>query len=85
MIIQDTTCYSHIIYMQLQGERYSRAIKSIFIEQPQFAHEGMVGCIETKVTFTIADLKTFSDLYNEWYSFERRSELYHSVKEGKCL
>jgi hypothetical protein len=71
--------------MQLQGERYSRAIKNIFIEQPQFAHEGMAGYIETKVTFTIADLKTFSELYNEWYSFERRSELYHLVKEGKCL
>jgi hypothetical protein len=71
--------------MQLQGERYSRAIKNIFIEQPQFAHEGMNGYIETKVTFTIYDLKIFSEIYYEWYNFEGKTELYSLVKEGKCL
>lgn len=70
--------------MQLQGERYARAVSSTTYSAPDYAHEGMNGYLEVKVTYTINNLAEFSKLHYEAYSSTKVEELYHMLKKIGC-
>jgi len=66
------------------GPRFARSIKSITIGEPNFAHEGFNGYIETTITVEVNDLVEFSALYNEWYTLpiaERNAMYYRANGE----
>lgn len=87
MKIIDTTCYSHILYLQTRGERFKQAINKLAITYgPAFDHEGMAGYIETTVEIEVKDLKVFSDIWLEWYNLpgDKRIQIY-SLAKGTCL
>lgn len=77
-----TTCYSHLMYMQLRAEHYQKAVDSVSYTTPRFDFEGIAGYIETTITFQIKDLETFTKLYMGWYSSSNRDYYYRLVKTG---
>lgn len=79
-----TTCYSHLMYMQMRGEEFQKAVHSVSYTQPKFDYEGMAGYIETTVTFNITDLQIFTKLYMSWYTSNNRDYMYRIVRKGLC-
>lgn len=87
MKITDTTCYSHILWLQTRGERFKQAINKLSITYgPAFDYEGIAGYIETTVEIEVKDLKVFSDIWLEWYTLhsDTRAKLY-SLAKGTCI
>jgi hypothetical protein len=70
--------------MQLQGERFARAVHSVNFTKPNYIHEGLNGYLETKVTYTIDNLAEFSKLHYESYSTEKALDLYGLLKKIGC-
>jgi hypothetical protein len=86
MKITDTTCYSHLLYLQTRGERFKQAIHKLSITYgPAFDHEGMAGYIETTIEIEVKDLRTFTDIWLEWYNLptDKRNQMYNLAK-GNC-
>ena len=80
MKLSVTTCYSHILFMQLQGEKFADAIRSVKMSAPNFGAEGFNGYIEVTAEFEIKSLATFTEIYNAWYTYSKRSEFYADIK-----
>lgn len=70
--------------MQIQGEKYQQAVNSVSYTSPNYEAEGFNGYIETTITFEVKDLKAFTELYMLWYTYDKRTEFYHSLKQGHC-
>ena len=78
-----TTCYSHLLYMQMQGPLFQQAVSSVSFTSPRFDHEGLAGYIETTITFEVHDLAVFSKLYMSWYTYADRDTMYkHALGRG---
>jgi hypothetical protein len=87
MKITETTCYSHLLYLQTRGERFKHAIDKLTIKQgPAFDFEGVAGYIETSIEIEIKDLQIFTDIWLEWYKLpsDKRNQLY-SLAKGTCV
>lgn len=70
--------------MQLQGDRFSKAISKVELTAPDYAHEGINGYLETKVTFEVRDLTEFSKLYSSSYDSDKTMVLYTQLKKVGC-
>ena len=81
MKLSVTTCYSHILFVQLQGEKFSNAISSFKLTSPNFSAEGFNGYIEVTVEFELRSLTSFAEIYDSWYEYPRRSEFYADIRE----
>ena len=69
------------------GEQFSIAVHKITLKEPAFQHEGMAGYIETEYEIEVANLQTFCNIWNSWYSLSdtRRIQLYGLAKGlGDC-
>lgn len=80
MKLSVTTCYSHILFMQLHGEKFANAICFAKISSPNFDAEGFNGYIEVTAEFEIKNLATFTEIYNSWYAYPKRSEFYADIR-----
>lgn len=74
------TCYSHLLYMQLQGSEFADAVEMFTCSRPNFGAEGFNGYIEVEVIFTIRNLQTFSKIWYEWYDAPNRDKIYTIAK-----
>ena len=74
------TCYSHLIYMQLQGDKFADAVEMFTCGRPDLGSEGFNGYIEVEVIFTIRNLETFSKIWYAWYSDANRDKIYKMAK-----
>jgi hypothetical protein len=88
MIIKEKLCYSKLLWIMCAGPVFSECISNLnIIRNPNFAHEGMAGYIETEVEFTVTDLAKFANLYESYYTLsdKRKLELYGLAKGlGDC-
>lgn len=84
MKLSVTTCYSHLLYMQMQGPLFQQAVSSVIFTSPRFDHEGLAGYIETTITFEIHDLKVFTKLYTDWYTYADGDKVYNCALGRGC-
>ena len=75
------TCYSHLLYMQLQGAEFADAVESFTCNRPDFKGEGFNGYIEVDLSINIRNLQTFSKIWYEWYSSPNRDKIY-TIAQG---
>lgn len=79
-----TTCYSHLLFMLMHGDKFEQAVTSFKSSAPNFTGEGFNGYIEVSVEFEIKNLTVFAELFSAWYDSPRRSEFYADIK-GKYV
>lgn len=83
MKIEVKTCYSHLLWMQLQGKIFSTAIESFTCSRPLFEFEGVSGYIEVTINFNIRELSAFAELWSGWYTYTDRTNFYHKISSGR--
>ena len=74
------TCYSHVLYMQMQGKDFADAIESFSCNRPNLEAEGFNGYIEVEVIFNIRNLQTFSKIWHSWYASPNRDKIYKMAR-----
>jgi len=79
MKILVTTCYSHLLYMILQGEKFQHAVYKYSSSSPDFQHEGVLGYVEVKLDIDIKNLESFAELWSSWYIAPNSAEFYHKM------
>lgn len=85
MLVKETTCYSHILYLlTYHGEAFSSCSRNLKINRPNFEAEGVAGYIQTDVEIEVTDLTKFAKLWDSWYSAPNRTELYAMAKGLNC-
>ena len=84
MILKEKMCYSRLLYMMTQGERFSNAVITMrILNGPCFANEGVLGYIETDVEFTINNLVVFTSIWEEYYKLSDDNRMrYRSLAYG---
>lgn len=81
-----TTCHSHLLFMQMQGDEFQQAVLSFSSSAPDYAAEGLAGYVEVKLEIQIRSLEVFTKIWNSWYSYDDRTEFYNMMRKGlpKC-
>lgn len=83
MELKTTMCYSALMSMLMQGEKFQKAVNAFTSSAPNFKEEGFIGYIEVHVTFQIKDLACFSELYESSYIFPtERAKWYAALKNN---
>ena len=84
MKILETTCYSHLLYLQTRGPDFKKAVKALtIVNGPNYSHEGMNGFIETEVVFEIDQLDVFTKIWHEWYYLKDSiRDVYYKMAQG---
>jgi hypothetical protein len=81
MKIEIKTCHSILVAMLILPEEFQRAVRSYTATAPNVEHEGMLGYVETVVTFHVNDLEAFTTLYSKARNL-CTPEWYNQVKNG---
>lgn len=83
MELSTTMCYSALMSMLVQGEKFQRAVSKFTSSAPNFEHEGFNGYIEVSVTFYIKDITLFAQLWESGYVYPtERSKWFSAIKNN---